>query len=164
MHEYMGQPRGQLQLLAPPLESIGASKAIRSHPNGLPSGSWVKCSAQPAIIRAIVMGGWSGSGYLRWFYFVPSRDGVAKLVQQITGIGWVRALESGNSGERMWIDGLVLPLPEHSRHNRESYRCQRSVRRKLALKPLDVVRLSGEQIHTLRREQNKFVPSREVDV
>ena len=110
------------------------------------------------------MGGWSGAGYLRWCNFVPSRDGAAKLVQQITGVGWVSARESGNSGERMGIDGLVPPFPEHSRHNRESYRFQRSVRRKLALKPLDVVRLSGEQIHTFRREQNKFVPSGEVDV
>ena len=45
VHEYMGQLRGQLQLLAPPLESIGASEAIRSLSNGLPSGRWVKCSA-----------------------------------------------------------------------------------------------------------------------
>jgi hypothetical protein len=62
VHENMRQLRGHLHPLAPLLDSIGASEAIRSFPNGLPSCSWVKCTAQPATVRAIVMGGWPGAG------------------------------------------------------------------------------------------------------
>ena len=93
VHEYMGQLRRHLHLLAPPFESIGASEAIRSLPNGLPSGTRVKGTAKPAIIGAIVMGGRTGAGYLRC-YLVPLRDGTAKLVEQITGVGRVSARKS----------------------------------------------------------------------
>jgi hypothetical protein len=80
VHENTRQLRGHLHLLAPPLASIGASEAIGCLRDGLPSGTRVKGTVKPAIIRAIVMGRRPGAGYLRWCNFVAPRDGTAKLV------------------------------------------------------------------------------------
>ncbi len=66
VHEDMGQLRGYLHLLAPPLESVGASEAIGCLRSGLPSGIRVKCSVKPTIIGAIVMGGRPEARHLRW--------------------------------------------------------------------------------------------------
>ncbi len=162
VHEDMGELRGHLHLLAPPFASIGASEAIGRLGNGLSSGTGVKGSAEPANIEAIVVGGRSGAGHLGRRDFMPLGDGAAKLVEQITRVGWVSTRKSGNSSERIGIDGLVPPLPQKSGNNEESYRFQRSVRSQLALKPLDAVRLSWEQIRAVSAEENEFVPTGEV--
>jgi len=159
VNENMGQLRGHLHLLAPPFASTAASEAIGRLGNGLSSGTGVKGSAEPANIGAIVVGGRSGAGHLGRRDFMPLGDGAAKLVEQITRVGWVSARKSGNSSEGIGIDGFVPPFPEQPGNNGESYRFERSVRGQLAFKPLDAVRSRGNKYaRSVPRRTNLFQP------
>ena len=75
-----------------------------------------------------MVSGWSGAGYLGGCQCMPLSDCLTQLIKQITRVGWVNSAKSGDSGEPVGINGLVLPFPQKSGHNLKSYRFQCSVR------------------------------------
>ncbi|MFZ0249040.1 MAG: hypothetical protein WAL61_03780, partial [Acidimicrobiales bacterium] len=81
VHENVSKLSRHFHLFAPLLDSLDAREAIGCLSNGLPSGRRVKGTTEPAIVRAIVVRGRSGAGYLRGRQFMPPSDRATELIE-----------------------------------------------------------------------------------